>query len=420
MPVRKILTVVCNLGLGGTQRAAQNFAIGYRKLGHDSRVVGVHGGGVRAETLRGAGVHVWESFEELCVDSSEWMPDIVHFHSHALRDDVRNDIAMRYRHSKLIETNVFSYPTNIEHLLECSFQLANWCAFRYLSQGGRRDKCKVLGNPVDSDGFYRDDSEVVNAFKAKWNIPCGSLVVGRVGQPGTFNWSGYLIDVFSNLVEQHDLNLHLLLCGPPQPIRERLAADAQLAGKFTIIDRFDSDDGLRACYSAMDVMLHIADDGDTFGMAIAESLMCETPVISLRTPWEANSQSEVIGWDQGGAVASTLDELERQVLRYLRDGSLRVSAGRAGRKHVLDNFSEKSIAERALRIVDGETIGDFRLSKIFRDAGPSVLAKLLLLLVLTVNSTKVRKFAGALLRRIYRYSFEESGRHAQVRALGLS
>ena len=36
---KKILTVVIDLEKGGAQRAAQNFAMGYKYLGYDSRVL---------------------------------------------------------------------------------------------------------------------------------------------------------------------------------------------------------------------------------------------------------------------------------------------------------------------------------------------------------------------------------------------
>jgi hypothetical protein len=47
----KILTIVCGLGKGGTERTAQNFAIGFKENGHESKLLAVNIGGFREQIL---------------------------------------------------------------------------------------------------------------------------------------------------------------------------------------------------------------------------------------------------------------------------------------------------------------------------------------------------------------------------------
>ena len=57
----KILTFVFGTGIGGTERAAQNFAITYSNLGHDSRLLSFDTNGVRAVDLRELGKSFMDS-----------------------------------------------------------------------------------------------------------------------------------------------------------------------------------------------------------------------------------------------------------------------------------------------------------------------------------------------------------------------
>jgi hypothetical protein len=121
----------------------------------------------------------------------------------------------------------------------------------------------------------------------------------------------------------------------------------------------------------------------------------------------------------GGEIVSTIPEFEAHTVKYLLDHDLRISKGKSGRAHILDAFSAVSIADRALRVVDGEDIGAFQLCEIFRDAGPSLFAKGLVFIVYGINSVRVRNYVGAMIRTVYRYSFLESGKYEQEKELRL-
>ena len=81
----KILTVVYSLGKGGTERAAQNFALAYKALGHDSRLVFTRLDGPRKYNLQREDVPVSSLLDQADIDYlTDWEPEIVHLHSHGL------------------------------------------------------------------------------------------------------------------------------------------------------------------------------------------------------------------------------------------------------------------------------------------------------------------------------------------------
>ena len=147
----KILTVVCDLGKGGTQRAAVNFALGYKHLGHDSKVLTFRKDGVRSETLDGEGIQVLSADEAEDLEYlTSWPVDIIHLHSHGLTGDLVMMIVRLTSASTptVVETSVFSEPQVWEHLLSYSFQMSKWGIWNYLRLGGDASKVALVPYPV--------------------------------------------------------------------------------------------------------------------------------------------------------------------------------------------------------------------------------------------------------------------------------
>ena len=81
-----ILTVVSDLGKGGTQRTAQNFAEGYLDLGHDSRLIAFYNLGPRYGELINR-LPVWFRINITTIlEINKWSPDIIHIHTNGLKN----------------------------------------------------------------------------------------------------------------------------------------------------------------------------------------------------------------------------------------------------------------------------------------------------------------------------------------------
>jgi glycosyltransferase involved in cell wall biosynthesis len=348
----KILTVVVDLDKGGTQRAAQNFCEAYYTLGHDSKIVSVNGGGIRKEELEKENIQVWVNLTPSNLNEiSKWDPDVIHIHSHDVNLNQVQILKRFCPHAKFVETNVFSNPTEYTHFLDYSYQLSDWCEYLYLSRGGARKLSVKVPYPVKVNNFYKASPEEVAEFKQKFKIPENAFVFGRIGQFFFGKWSLYLVDVFEQFLINVKSNSCLIVVNPPQEITDYIE-ERNLQDKVVIIDRLYGDDELRKCYSAIDVFLHIANQGESFGQVLAESLLCETPVITLNTPWDDNSQSEVVGDKIGGLCANTIKEFYQYMLQLYLNQDEKDVMGKRGRIHIMENYDYLLVAQKSIELIN--------------------------------------------------------------------
>lgn len=353
----KILTVVYSLAKGGTQRAAVNFAVAYDELGHDSRLLFTMESGCRAEYLSCSGIMIYDVSKEHDMEALRaWKPDVIHIHSHSLPFDCVSQLKHKLRPCEIWETNVFSWPSQWEDLIDKTFQLSEWCQYLYIKRGGNRLKSHVVPYPVNIRPFSRDSSALIEDFRASLGFNNDSIILGRVGQAYDGKWSSHLISIFEE-VSRTRQNAFLLLVDPPARIRERAAA-SPFSESIRIIGPIEDDSMLKTIYSSIDIFAHIAEQGESFGMVLAESLLCKTPVVTLATPWGDNSQAEVIGKGIGGFVAGTPNGFLRMTKLLFDNQHLRAELGARGRDYILNNFSSRRVAEIALATGNLPSLGN--------------------------------------------------------------
>jgi glycosyltransferase involved in cell wall biosynthesis len=347
----KILTVVYSFGKGGTERAAQNFAAGYSALGCDSRILCTRLDGPRKETLKQQGIPVYllEKSSD-CKEIRAWRPEVVHIHSHGILLGEFNKVHSLCYEAKFVETNVFSEPSPwSEHLL-ISYQLSQWCNWLFSSRSNHRYRSEILPYPVDTGAFYRSSLERRSRFRSKHGLHDSDIVIGRVGQNFEGKWSTVLIDIFEEIREKTP-SLKLLLVNPPPRILKR-AGRSRFSANIVHIGSLDNDIDLADCYSAMDIFVLIAEQGESFGMVISESLLCETPVVTMATPWADNSQGEVVGNCIGGYVAATKHQLRGLIEELLFDEMSRVKMGRAGRERTINMFDYIAVSKKSIDLIN--------------------------------------------------------------------
>ncbi|MGB3586625.1 MAG: hypothetical protein WBA23_08805, partial [Tunicatimonas sp.] len=167
----KILTVVKDLGKGGTQRAAQNFCEGYKILGHNSRLYAVNEGGFRGDELERSGIVVYTNYcRETTTNIEEWSPELIHIHSHDMNPQLVMELKALLPNAKFVETNVFSTLSEYTSVLDRSFQLSKWCSYLYLSRGGSTEKLRIVPNPNKTQCFYKASQQEIAAFKKSYHL----------------------------------------------------------------------------------------------------------------------------------------------------------------------------------------------------------------------------------------------------------
>ena len=336
----KTLTVVSHLRTGGVPRAAAAFARCYREIGLDSRCWATRDSGVRQKELERVNVPLtvidppWEAW-------TSWVPDSVHLHTNGLAPELVSKIRRVFPSAVLLEQNVFSQPQQWDTLLDHSWHMSHSGIMKYRALGGTAP-ASVLPNPVATESFYPDE-EAAEEFRSKAGIPKDAILIGRVGQASTYKWSPWLIRAFRILMLKHP-KLHLVVVGAPPillPQIQRLPADRR-----TVLPGVLNDNQLRGVYSSLEVMLHYAAQGESFGYALVESMLCQTPVVSVSTPWADNAQTEVVYPPLN--VCRDFRTSVSVTHRLLTDPSSASNAGIQGRRYALDNFQEGDVARRSV------------------------------------------------------------------------
>ncbi|WP_155487113.1 glycosyltransferase, partial [Vibrio harveyi] len=153
------------------------------------------------------------------------------------------------------------------------------------------------------------------------------------------------------------INLKLLLVNAPDSIIKQ-AENSIYSNDIVIIDRIKGDYNLSIAYTVIDIFMLIAEQGESFGYVSTESLLCETPIVSLNTPWADNSQAEVIGNNVGGVLVNNIKALIEEVDFLIENKSKRNKLGKSGRERIITKYNYLKIAERAIEVTLSDDINN--------------------------------------------------------------
>jgi glycosyltransferase involved in cell wall biosynthesis len=361
---QRILTIVKDLGPGGTQRAAENNAIAFKQAGRDSAVLVLNQTGARAQRIQEAGVEVLsaDNDDALAQHIADWKPDIIHFHRKG-QPDPRSAALLRAAARKLgyrIPTVELSHFGRCDRspdrkLIDVHAQLSREC-FRRWTQWARglrpQPIAVVLPHFIDTDRFTPATAQQTSEFRQQHSIPEDAFVYLRVGQPNPAKWTVGLVDAFKFVSKQLD-NTYLVVVGAPQTILDAInTLDPTTRDKVIVIDFLQGDDALRACYSACDLFVHTATVGESFGLVLAESMACSTPCLTVSTPTSDNSQGSVVGHNDAGIVLANERLLAPWMLKLAQDRAQTDALASRARHRVLKHFSKDQIIPDTLFVFD--------------------------------------------------------------------
>lgn len=323
----KILTLVWSIGIGGTERAAVNYAIGYKKLGEDSRVLVLGEGHTRYSDLQEANVDTILLTKsnlppsDIFNEFRNWKPDIIHVHN--FNDSLLEYIeTLKGPHTKVVETNVFSRPNfSLNYrLVDLSMQLSNWGYWKYTRWMKHADYCPevaIVPYVLDSEKFSQPSSIDIQSFLNSHNIPSSAFVIGRLGQPHPSKWDKKILKVIRKTISPRN-NIYYLFVGLPENLKIIIEKESDFFKSRVIqIDKIEGDENLSLYYHSLDCFAHISKIGESFGYVLAEALLCKVAVVSLLTPLKDNAQFEVIGNNFGGfCVTDIKNFIEKVQLLY--------------------------------------------------------------------------------------------------------
>lgn len=354
----KILTIVENLGLGGTERVAQNFSIGYQRSNCQTKVLATKSLGVRAGFLDNENIEVFDgstNLESSIRKIKNWKPDIIHIHRPGYFNEMNGILAsLKGKDTKVIETNIFARPdySSTANLVDAHLNLSNWCLWKWEQWTRGLNQLGVLiPNLIDCDQFINraqpeDKSPHVKA------LPKDAIILGRIGQSLLAKWDEMIFKVLQELLKKSD-KYYLVLVGLPGKLKQRLKTYNQQVQEHTlIIDLISNDDELNLLYQSFDIFLHAAQIGESFGMVLAEAHLNKVPIVTLNTPLKDNSQNEIVGNNRGGFVVSDKKNMIKAVELLAEDRDLRSKFGLAGYQHILANFERNTVTQKTLLLCE--------------------------------------------------------------------
>lgn len=352
------LTIVSDLGIGGTQRVAEVYAGLYQDLGMDSVVLTTVGSGPREASLRRIGIGVIDGWkgEDYLRRAASARPEVIHIHRHGGAEQGTAellDLLDPTRAARVIETNVFGRPdyTLPPGRITMHGQVSLWSQWRWESWGRwlPGDPCAcLLPNVVPPRINGLDPAE----FRNRLGIPSSAFLVGRIGQPNESKWSVHTVEAFRRFAGVRD-DAWLLVVGPPPSIRRAVMQLPDPIGRRVRVMEAVHDDALLAgAYAAMDVFLHSSRIGESFGMVLVESMLQKTPVVTLSTPEHDNGQVEVVGDKIGGRVALDVDGLLRYLIHFYEDRSALAVAGESGARRTAELYGVDRVRRRLQSIVE--------------------------------------------------------------------
>lgn len=353
----RIMTVVTDFGIGGTQRVAQSATLALKARGHETAVFAHRGGGPRRRGFEQGGVAVFgvEDFPDLDTAiqaASAWRPDVIHIHRAGCPNSLENRImsSLKRPGSVIVETNVFARFDHLEAngLIDAHCLLSGWCLYKWRRWAGSRARTKrhyVVPNPVEVGRFYPLPADERVRVRSELGVPEGRFLFGRVGQPLESKWSLVIFDSLQKVLERgRDAGL-LLVGAPPSHTAFAKTLPKDVQSRIIMRPTTADDDSLRATFGVMDGFLHASQIGESFGMVLCEAMQCGVPVVTLSTPLKDNSQLEVVGHGAGGLVSLDKRSLPEAMLMLMDDNALRQRVADDGPRWVEQRFSASLVGE---------------------------------------------------------------------------
>lgn len=255
------------------------------------------------------------NFEQLCY---EMKFDIIHF----ARSGYFEWPFIKRLAPIQIETNIFGFRDNSE-FLDCSVAISN--TVKNLRGGSDF----VIYNPIPNKINNNDN------LKEELNITDDNIIFGRIGREDNFNSISF---ESLSILKDKGINFKYIIIGACENTKKHIQK-FNLTENCIILDTTNDDYLIHKFNNTIDVFLHYRSDGETFGTAIAQSMMYGKPVISHFAGF--NAQSEIIG--DSGFVCNNSLEYSEKIIEIYNNKNLYNELSLKSMKRALD-FEEKKIS----------------------------------------------------------------------------
>lgn len=346
----KILHVLRNMGLGGTEKTAEIFCRELHRRGHEVAVMyNVRGDLTRfprfqeflpANMLVGYDVEPQGSQMLL-----HFRPEIVHVYRSGFPEWPYPGRDTRGK-TKFVETNVFGFIDPNPHVAKSLFMsewLMNNPVNRDLKLALPDERFDFVNNPIDQPATQE---------KLDLGIQEGVFVLGRCGRPENGIYDDINVRA-AMILKAKGAALHFLVMAPPPKMVDDLK---RWNIPFTALEPTTDPIELSRFYNTIDVLAHARIDGETFGCNIAEAMIHGKPVVTHQAvaseacPGVFQSQTTLVDHGVNGYVAPHDAPAYAGMLGLLRSKNRRDLFGKAARTKAMAEFETGVVMDKLERI----------------------------------------------------------------------
>ena len=369
----KVLFLVRDLGVGGSQRQLAVLAAGLARRGHDVAVALLYAGGALETLLADSGVRLlpigkssrWDALAPLArlrrLFASE-APDLVYaflptqttLAALLLPPSCKTKLVFGVRAGGMQldqydALSALTYRSEVWLSRRADLVIANARAVRAdaVTRGLPSDRIAVVPNGIDTEKM-QTDAAAGQAMRRAWGVSDDALVVGCVARLDPMKDHANLLQAAARFADKHP-DARFVCVGTGQTdYRRKLEATANSFGLSDRVVWAGEIGDVRAAYSAFDIATLTSAFGEGFPNAIGEAMACGVPVVAT----DVGDARDIVG-KHGEVVPPKEPELlqgawARLRLRLAQDHDLRQDA----RGSIIANYGLEIMVRRTEDILE--------------------------------------------------------------------
>jgi glycosyltransferase involved in cell wall biosynthesis len=318
----KILFLVRDLAIGGSQRQLALLAAGLAKRTHDVAVAVLYAGGPLEDLLDGSGARLlaigkssrWRAAAPLARLRRLFLneqPDLVYaflptqttLAALLLPRRVKTKLVFGLRAAgvRLDRYDALSslmYRSEVWLARRADLIVANARAVRAdaVGRGMPADRIVVVPNGIDTDAM-RPDATAGLAIRRRWQIPDNAFVIGCVARLDAMKDHANLLNAAASFARNHPDAYLVCIGGGPPSYADELKALAKSLGLTDRVVWAGEIGDVKAAYNSFNIATLSSSFGEGFPNAIGEAMACGVPVVATNigdVRWIVGEFGEVV------------------------------------------------------------------------------------------------------------------------------
>ncbi len=174
-----------------------------------------------------------------------------------------------------------------------------------------KSKIRSLYIPTEWPGMMTSDIEGVE-FRKRYNIPLDGIVFWRIWRADNSIYDPIGIKAFESIVKKYS-DVYYVIVSPCSLLRDYI--QKYTIKNIVLLEPIYDEKEVWKFHLSIDILAHFRSDGETFGLNIAESMICGNPIITHKSRiWNAHLEY----LDSYNSFVTEIDDVEgyAQAMEY--------------------------------------------------------------------------------------------------------